>query len=228
MADQNFWQQLNDPGINPKLDKMIALLDQLVQGQGHTPVATTSSSSNLGLIGHLPAGTVFSLPITLQRFNELIGASGLSGALPYEVEEEVTVAPYSTGKAQYVVPDGQVALSMADWYGYFSRHSPGMTLQGWLNYGLPQQFLMTKPGDQVTKDFALNLFLVGSHEVTNNITFFLTNNTPVAVHFLLGTIVILVDEARWRDTYKPIFRQALVAWINDFAMEARKVGAQSQ
>lgn len=238
---QTLWQELQDPGVNPKLDQMIQLLSRIADNlavtdiTNPTAVSTTRGASSTGangtagsrLVTLLPRGTIFTLPQTLQTFNELIGAAGISGAQPIDVTQSETIAPYDVGPITYPVPKGKYAIAIAAFDGVFTRHSPGITVNGFLNYGLPDALPITQPNLPATEDFHINRLVTGSHELTDNLTVLVANNTPLAVSVTLTTVFILVDISRWDTTYVPIFREAVRAWIDAMAADAQAIGAQT-
>ena len=238
---------LADSAVEAKFDTLISLVAQLVSAPtprgippaptpgagkaGASPPAAGASTGSAAsampsLINLLPKGTVFALPFTLQTFNELLGATAMTEAEATAVELNVTIPPYSTSAAaQYQVPPGRYALGMSDWYFYFSHHSPGITLTGYLNYGLPDEAPITEPNVLARQDIAISRFITGNTPLKSNLTIVLSNNTPVAVDFTFGAVFLLVDIQRWKDTYAPIFEQAVRAWVDQFAADARQIGA---
>lgn len=235
---QSLWEALQDPGVVPRLDEIITLLQTMARNVGVerltlSPTGISSGSSSgtkagQGLAALLPGGTVFTLPETLRRFNELIGATQITGALPTEVVLTNTVAPYSVSSAlAYTVPPGKYAVAMGPFIGKFSHHSPGITLNGFINYGLPGQLPVTQPNLPVVEDFTISREVTESHEVTNNLTIVVANNTPLAVDVVFATTFLVIDVDLWESTYSPIFRQAVRAWIQAMAVDAAQIGGQT-
>lgn len=211
---------------------MITLLQTLTRNVGVERLTLTPTSagttSSQGLAALLPGGTVFTLPETLKRFNELIGATQITGALPTEVVQTATVYPYSvSADLAYTVPKGKYAVAMGPFVGHFSHHSPGITLNGFINYGLPDQLPVTQPNLPVLQDFTISREVTESHEVTNNLTIVVANNTPVTVEVVFTTTFLLIDVDLWESTYSPIFRQAVRAWIQAMAVDAAAIGGQT-
>jgi len=118
-------------------------------------------------------------------------------------------------------------VAMAPFFGYFSHHSPGITLTGFLNYGLPTVQPVTQPNLPVVRDFSISREVTESHELTNNLTILIANNTPLRLDVTFVTTWLLIDVALWNSTYAPIFRQALRAWVQAMAVDARRIGAQT-
>ena len=229
---QSLWEAIQDPGVVPRLDTMITLLQTLTRNVGVERLTLTPTSagttSSQGLAALLPGGTVFTLPETLKRFNELIGATQITGALPTEVVQTATVYPYSVSTdLAYTVPKGKYAVAMGPFVGHFSHHSPGITLNGFINYGLPDQLPVTQPNLPVLQDFTISREVTESHEVTNNLTIVVANNTPVTVEVVFTTTFLLIDVNLWESTYSPIFRQAVRAWIQAMAVDAAAIGGQT-
>lgn len=229
---QSLWEAIQDPGVVPRLDTMITLLQTLTRNVGVERLTLTPTSagttSSQGLAALLPGGTVFTLPETLKRFNELIGATQITGALPTEVVQTATVYPYSvSADLAYTVPKGKYAVAMGPFVGHFSHHSPGITLNGFINYGLPDQLPVTQPNLPVLQDFTISREVTESHEVTNNLTIVVANNTPVTVEVVFTTTFLLIDVDLWESTYSPIFRQAVRAWIQAMAVDAAAIGGQT-
>ena len=235
---QSLWEALQDPGVVPRLDEIITLLQTMARNVGVerltfgstaiSPESSAHTKAGQGLAALLPGGTVFTLPETLRRFNELIGATQITGALPTEVVLVDTVAPYSVSSTlSYTVPPGRYAVAMGPFIGKFSHHSRGITLNGYLNYGLPDQQPITQPNLPVVEDFRISREVTESHEVTNNLTIIVANNTPVAVKVTFTTTFLLIDVNLWESTYSPIFRQAVRAWITAMAADAALIGGQT-
>ena len=213
--NQSWWQELQDPGVNPKLDTMIQLLHQIADNLAVTRVTQpgtsrassgqpTSPSSRLMEV--LPSGTVFTLPETLQRFNELVGAAAIAGATPVEVTADIRINPGTTGEFVYQVPEGMVSIAMSASRGFFSRHSPDIVINGFLNYGLPDMQPITLPNIPATHDFVINRLVDGSHEILDNLTILFTNDTPWVISVTVQTVVLEIDQALWEHMYYPIFR----------------------
>lgn len=239
---QTWWQELQDPGVNPKLEQMIALLQQLVDNLAVTqvtnPVTTGTRRSSEGhslsnpvaphgLLEVLPGGTVFTLPETLQRFNALVGASAIAGAVPLELTQEVVINPGATNSFVYTVPEGIVSIAMSGAHGYFTRHSADILINGFVNYGLPDEQLITEPNIPATHDFFINRLVDGSHEIKSNLTILFTNQTPWVVTVTIQVTLLQVDQSLWDNMYYPIFRQAVRVWMESLAQDARSIGGQS-
>lgn len=234
---QTLWQWLNDPGVVPELDNILQVLkriannidvQRITQPQGIASATGAASPKSGSLISLIPTGTVFTLPQTLQEFNELIGATAINGAIPDGVTLTKVIDPYSTGNLQYQVPSGKYALAMASFDTQWSYHSPGITVMDWFNYGLPTEVPLTAEPVPVLFDYSTNKVVTGSHEITDNITSIITNNTPKQVRVTTTTVYLIIDKSRWDSTYAPIFRQAVRAWIDALAADARAIGGAAQ
>lgn len=227
-----------DPGVNTKLAQVIQLLtqiadnvdvQQITQPQGSASGTSAAASAKTGsLISLIPTGTVFTLPQTLQTFNELVGATAINGAIPDGVTLTKVIAPYSTDTLQYQVPSGKYALAMAAFDTQWTHHSPGITVMDWFNYGIPTEVPLTQTPVPVLFDYSINKIVTGSHEITDNITSVITNNTPKQVRVTTTTVYLLIDQSRWNSTYAPIFRQAVRAWIDALAADAQAIGGVTQ
>ena len=243
---ESWWQELQDPGINPKLDQMIDLLRQMADNLAVTRVtnppasdtgravrgssstaSSASSGSPHGLLEVLPGGTVFTLPETLQRFNALVGAAALAGAVPLELTQEVVINPGTTNSFVYAVPEGIVSIAMSGARGYFTRHSADIRMNGFVNYGLPEAQPITEPDIPATHDFAINRLVDGSHEIKSNLTILFTNDSPWVVTVTIQVTLLQVDQSLWDTMYYPIFRQAVRVWMEGLAQDARSIGGQS-
>ena len=220
---QTDWGQEQDPGVVTRLDEIIAMLHSRSANIGSTDRTGNTASSSLSNI--LPAGTTWNIP-TLQRFNEYLGAIGITGATPLDVTEFQTFNPGQTGQLTYTVPSGKVAMAMGPGYGYLSRHSPDIEITGYLDYGLPDFLQITESKMPGTRDFIIDQAVMGSHPLQANVVVEITNHLSYTLDFTMTTVLLVIDQDLWDSIYQPIFRQALRAWIERLASNASVIGGE--
>lgn len=228
-ADQTLWEAIQDPGVNPRLDRIIALLDRIAGNAalatlhgGLTGAAsgTGSSAGRRALANLLPPGTTFNIP-TLETFNELVGAIALSGAQPLDIIQTALLLPGQANQIiAYQVPANSVAIAMSGYLGHFTVHTAYLTVSGFLNYGLPEVIPITQPNLPITNDVHINRYVTGSHELTSNVTLVFNNASPWAIQATFSVTMLIVDLDLWKTVYLPIYRKALKTWITALAQDA--------
>lgn len=230
---QTLWEELTVPGVDPRLDDILAQLadlnDQLKILNGGVGLAALSGSSGGSLggsqtptsAGTMPFGLTFDLALPLQKFNELVGATAYPGALPIEVPLQKTIPSGAVNSmVQYVVPPDTVVLFMSGLRSTFSYHAKALTVLGFLNYGLAEPIPITEGPVPILQDFDINRVVSGSHELTGNLTLLFTNLSPYDVEANFTATALQVTLDTWKKLYIPIFRDAQRTWLEQIAAHA--------
>lgn len=219
---------LPPPSFAERIEQLIRLAEQqllterqLVQAvqvlaQRVSAAAATEAATGQAPAAGFSAGPVFVAPPDLQQWNALLGASGLALATidPQAVVVDTLIPQGAQGfQSAYSVPAGTFAVAMAPFLGQFSYHAPGLTVLGYLNYGVSaDQLLVTDGPLPCDQDLEIPLHVVGTHRIVHNVTLIFNNASRYAVRGRFSTVFLSITEAQWNKYYLPFSKQVL-GWI---------------
>jgi len=179
-----------------------------------TPPAAPGTASPPPAAG--PSGApspLFVAPPTLATFNELLGGTGETTAVPVEFRVRQILPAGSTNVlVQYLVPPRTVAMALSGLVGGFSFHSPRLTVQGWKEYGTSNAVPISAGFLPVVEDFTISRHVMAAAPITANLTLVFVNGTAYDITVTVSGIFLVVDEGRWNRLYRP-FQDALATWI---------------
>lgn len=227
-SGQSWWQDLQDPGVNPKLTQILEVLQEIAQSLSASSGGTTSRSGSgrsthtiPQSLAHLPStmGT-YPMFIRMADFTDLLLSAGVSGIYPEHVQEVTAVSSGSSNNFVYTPPSSsqEVLLPIGPMTIQSSDYSPSLHLNVTIDYHQADALIVVE-NVLLTESTVIGHEVIGQTPIRYNITAQLTNNTGSTVDVTSAISLAHISGDVWRTYYQPYFSQFLPGYLKAWMKE---------